>query len=184
MKMKTGLIGLIGMAGKRVEIISHFTDNIDKLFLALTSTNILNTCNFNNSINLAHIYLKNTLGGTKKKMILFVGSPFECDYNETIQLGKKLRESGIIIEVYSFGNIDTNHNILKLLVDTVFYESFLIEIYQNEDFVTKFNNSINGFYYPVNCPEGVMIKKLEKYEKELTKNLSLLNINENIDIDM
>jgi len=117
-------------------------------------------------------------------MILFVGSPFECDYNETIQLGKKLRESGISIQVFSFGNIETNHNILKLLVDTVFYESYLIEIYQNEEFATKFNNSINGFFYPVYCPEEVMIKNVEKYEKELTKNLSLLNINENTDIDM
>ena len=58
------------MAGKKVEILNHFTDNVTKMESSLNAVKISNICDFKVSINLADMYLKNTLGGSKKKIVL------------------------------------------------------------------------------------------------------------------
>ena len=172
------------MAGKKVEILNHFTDNVTKMESSLNAVKISNICDFKVSINLADMYLKNTLGGSKKKIVLFVCSPFECEIDTVLNIGKKLRENKICLEVISFGNIEKNHEILKLLVDSVLYNSYLTEIFLEEDFNNKITNTINEYRFPNFCPKGIFIEKPLKYEKEIINNFSALKINDNIDIDL
>lgn len=177
-------MGLIGMGGKKPGIMAQFNNSIEKLMSVLENAVVSNFCDFNLSLSLSNLYLKNTLGGNTKRLIIFVCSPFEIQVGSLMTLVESLKANKIKIIIYSFGDIEQNHEKLKYLVENVGNESILVEIYSNDDFILKVANSNSGYLFPSYCPGTIYLKNPDSAEKEILKELKQLELSERpMDID-
>jgi 26S proteasome regulatory subunit N10 len=113
-------IGVISMAGKRVEVHVTLTNDVARLLNAIKGVNLSGECDFLTAMNIATLTLKHRQNkNQKQRIILFVGSPIRHTQEDLVQLGKKLKKYNIAVDIISFGNVDENRDLLQGFLDAV-----------------------------------------------------------------
>ena len=113
-------IGVISMAGKRVEVHVTLTNDLSRLLNAIKDINLSGDCDFITSMNIATLTLKHRQNkNQKQRIILFVGSPVRHSLEDLVILGRKLKKYNIAVDIISFGSVDENRDQLKGFLDAV-----------------------------------------------------------------
>jgi len=113
-------IGVISMAGKRVEVHVTLTNDLSRILNAIKGINLSGECDFITAMNIATLTLKHRQNkNQKQRIILFVGSLIKHSKEDLVQLGKKLKKYGVAVDIISFGNVDENKEHLKEFLDAV-----------------------------------------------------------------
>jgi len=117
-------VGLLSMAGKRIEVHVAPCRSPGKVVKALTKeVKIGGKSDVLGALKTAQLALKNRQNkNLRQRIILFVGSPIEDDVKQFIKLGKIFKKHNIAVDVINFGEENiSNENVEKLeaLVNTV-----------------------------------------------------------------
>ena len=113
-------LGIMTMAGKRVEMISSLTNDESRLLGALSNIPLNDECDLISALSIAILSLKHRVNkNQKQRIILFVGSPVNSKKENLSQIGKKLKKYNIAVDIISFGNIEENKELLNTLLNEV-----------------------------------------------------------------
>ena len=113
-------LGIMTMAGKRVELMSTLTNDESRLLGATTNIPINGECDIYSALSIAILCLKHRINkNQKQRIILFVGSPVTAKKENLVQIGKKLKKYNIAVDIISFGNVDENREPLNTLLNEV-----------------------------------------------------------------
>lgn len=109
-------LGVISMAGKRVETPVTLTQDLSKILKSFKEMKISGDCDYVTAVNISMLLLKHRQNKNQKQRILmFVASPVKNSVDELVLLGKKLKKNNVAIDIISFGNIDQNREGLQQL---------------------------------------------------------------------
>ena len=113
-------LGIMTMAGKRVEMVATLTNDESRLLNAMYNIPLSGECDITSALSIAILCLKHRINkNQKQRIILFVGSPVTSKAENLIQIGKKLKKYNVAIDIISFGNIDQNRELLNILLKEV-----------------------------------------------------------------
>lgn len=113
-------LGLITMAGKRVEVHVSLTNDLTRILNANKSVHLSGESDFLTALNIATLTLKYRQNkNQKQRIILFVGSPVKHSSEEVVQIGKKLKKYNIAVDIISFGHVDENREALTNFLNQV-----------------------------------------------------------------
>ena len=113
-------LGIISMAGKRVEVHSSLTNDESRLLNVSSKIPLSGECDIITALNIATLTLKNRINkNQKQRIILFVGSPVNAKKEELTLIGKKLKKYNISLDIISFGHVDDNKEALTALFNSV-----------------------------------------------------------------
>ena len=113
-------LGIMAMAGKRVEMISTLTNDESILLNSMKDISINGECDITSTLNIALLCLKHRINkNQKQRIIIFVGSPVQANKESLVQIGKKLRKYNVAIDIISFGNVEENRESLNTLLTEV-----------------------------------------------------------------
>lgn len=109
-------LGVISMAGKRVETPVTLTTDLSKLLKSFKEIKISGESDFVTAVNISMLLLKHRQNkNQKQRILLFVASPVKNSTDELVLLGKKLKKNNVAIDIISFGNTDQNREGLNQL---------------------------------------------------------------------
>jgi len=110
-------VGLLTMAGKRVEVLSTLTTDTGRIMAKLHLVRPEGAISFSSAIRVAHLALKHRQGKNHKtRIVVFVGSPVDEDEKELEKLAKKLKKEKVNVDVVNFGEISPNTDKLSAFV--------------------------------------------------------------------
>lgn len=110
-------LGVISMAGKRVETPVTLTSDVSKILKSFKEIKINGECDFVTACNISLLVLKHRQNKMQKQRILmFVASPIKNKVDEMVLLGKKLKKNNVAIDVISLGNVDANRELVEALI--------------------------------------------------------------------
>ena len=113
-------LGIMTMAGKRVEMISTLTNDESRLLGAMSNIQLNGECDITSTLSIAILCLKHRINkNQKQRIILFVGSPIQAKKENIIQIGKKLKKYNVAVDIISFGNVEENRESLNTLLQEV-----------------------------------------------------------------
>ena len=113
-------LGIMTMAGKRVEMVATLTNDESRLLNAMYNIPLSGECDITSALSIAILCLKHRINkNQKQRIILFVGSPVTTKAENLVQIGKKLKKYNVAIDIISFGNIDENRELLNVLLKEV-----------------------------------------------------------------
>ena len=113
-------LGIMTMAGKRVEMISTLTNDESRLLGATSNIPLNGECDITSALSIAILCLKHRINkNQKQRIILFVGSPVQAKPENLVQIGKKLKKYNVAVDIISFGNVDENREPLNMLLKEV-----------------------------------------------------------------
>ena len=113
-------LGIMTMAGKRVEMVATLTNDESRLLNAMYNIPLSGECDITSALSIAILCLKHRINkNQKQRIILFVGSPVTSKAENLVQIGKKLKKYNVAIDIISFGNIDENRELLNVLLKEV-----------------------------------------------------------------
>jgi len=113
-------VGMISMAGKRVQVLSTLTTDQSRVLNAMKTISLTGESDYITSLNIAQLTLKHRQNkNQRQRIILFVCAPIKHSVEEITLVGKKLKKYNVAIDIISYGNVDENSAILKTLLDTV-----------------------------------------------------------------
>ena len=113
-------VGIMAMAGKRVEMISTLTNDESILLNSMKDIILNGECDITSTLNIALLCLKHRINkNQKQRIIIFVGSPVQANKESLVQIGKKLRKYNVAIDIISFGNVEENRESLNTLLTEV-----------------------------------------------------------------
>lgn len=99
-------VGLMSMGGNTPEILTTLTTDIGKILDGLHRTKIKGSSHFVTGINVAALALKHRQNKSQKqRIIIFNCSPIEEDEKNLIKLAKKMKKTGISIDIIAFGEL-------------------------------------------------------------------------------
>mmetsp|Transcript_24942 Transcript_24942/g.44347 ORF Transcript_24942/g.44347 Transcript_24942/m.44347 type:complete len:378 (-) Transcript_24942:213-1346(-) len=129
-------VGLLTMGG-RAKVLCAPTRNLGALMSELKEVQIFGKCDFLAGIKTAQLALKNRQNKNQHpRIIVFVGSPIDCDQKKLTKLGTQLKKNNFAVDVINFGKENAaNTNVEKL-----------------EAFINAVNNDDNS--HLVNIPPG------------------------------
>lgn len=109
-------VGLLSMAGSRIEVLSTPADNPSKIISMLERIRIGGKSDFVAGLKIAQLVLKNRQSkNLKQRIVLFIGSPVEEDSKSLETLGKMLKKNSVAVDVVNFGTENAaNGNAEKL----------------------------------------------------------------------
>ena len=113
-------VGLISMAGKRVEVLQTLAQDPTDVLSALHRVQIAGEADLSAALEVAQLALKhrsNKNGG--QRIVVFVGSPIRDDPKALTRLGKRLKKSDIALDVISLGEELESDERLKALLEAV-----------------------------------------------------------------
>eukprot|EP00753_Platysulcus_tardus_P022042 PLAT9207.4.p3 GENE.PLAT9207.4~~PLAT9207.4.p3 ORF type:complete len:399 (+),score=180.19 PLAT9207.4:33-1199(+) len=113
-------VGVLTMAGKRVQVRCPPTTDMGKILAAVHSATLGGSCQFAAGLAVAKLALahrKNKVGG--QRIIAFIGSPIEATERELARLGKQLKRVNIAVDVVSMGEVEGNAVKLEALLKAV-----------------------------------------------------------------
>lgn len=111
------IVGVLSMAGHRIEVHSSPTRDIGKIMNSLGKTiQPYGTCNFIGGMKTAQLALKKRVNKhQQQRIIIFVGSPIEDEIKDLEKLGKQLKKNSVVVDIINFGvENETNGNPQKL----------------------------------------------------------------------
>lgn len=110
-------VGLLTMAGERVEVLLTPTTDLGSFIAALAEMTIKGTSDFVRGIQCATLALKHRQNkNQKQKVVCFVGSPIESTEKDLVQMGKSLKKNNVSLDIVSFGEIEQNKEKLEKLL--------------------------------------------------------------------
>ena len=113
-------LGIMTMAGKRVEMMATLTNDESRLLGAMSNIPLNGECDITSALSIAILCLKHRINkNQKQRIILFVGSPVNSKQENLIQIGKKLKKYNVAVDIISFGNVDENRELLNTLLKEV-----------------------------------------------------------------
>ena len=113
-------IGIMTMAGKRVEMVTTLTNDESRLLGSINNINLNGESDLISALNIAILCLKHRINkNQKQRIILFVGSPVKATKENLVQIGKKLRKYNVAVDIISFGNVEENKESLNTLLNEV-----------------------------------------------------------------
>ncbi len=113
-------LGVISMAGKRVEVHVTLTNDLSKILNANQNIHLAGDCDFLTALNIATLTLKHRQNkNQKQRIIMFVGSPIRHSVDEMVLVAKKLKKYNIAVDIVSFGNLDENRDYLNQFLKAV-----------------------------------------------------------------
>ena len=113
-------VGIMAMAGKRVEMISTLTNDESILLNSMKDITLNGECDISSTLNIALLCLKHRINkNQKQRIIIFVGSPVQTKKETLVQIGKKLRKYNVALDIVSFGNVEENREPLNVLLTEV-----------------------------------------------------------------
>ncbi|RMZ66859.1 26s proteasome regulatory subunit [Pyrenophora seminiperda CCB06] len=99
-------VGLMSMGGNTPEILTTLTTDIGKVLDGLHRTKIKGSSHFVTGINVAALALKHRQNKSQKqRIVIFNCSPIEEDEKNLVKLAKKMKKSGISIDIIAFGEL-------------------------------------------------------------------------------
>ncbi|KAF2705127.1 26S proteasome non-ATPase-like protein regulatory subunit 4 [Pleomassaria siparia CBS 279.74] len=99
-------VGLMSMGGTTPEILTTLTTDIGKVLDGLHRTKIKGSSHFSTGINVAALALKHRQNKSQKqRIIVFNCSPIDEDEKSLIKLSKRMKKTGISIDIISFGEL-------------------------------------------------------------------------------
>lgn len=113
-------VGLLTMAGKRVETLSTLTTDTGRIMAKLHLVQPRGSISFSSGVRVAHLALKHRQGKNHKmRIVVFVGSPVEENDKDLEKLAKKLKKEKVSVDIVNFGEDSTNTEKLNLFVSTL-----------------------------------------------------------------
>ena len=113
-------LGIMTMAGKRVEMMATLTNDESRLLGAMSNIPLNGECDITSALSIAILCLKHRINkNQKQRIILFVGSPVNSKPENLVQIGKKLKKYNVAVDIISFGNVDENRELLNTLLKEV-----------------------------------------------------------------
>ncbi len=99
-------LGVMAVAGKRVEIKITQTNDIEDIQNAIHSININGDADIFTSIKVAQLSLKHRQNkAQRQRIIVFVGHPLDSiEEEEFVELGKRLNRNSVAIDIVNFAN--------------------------------------------------------------------------------
>ncbi|CAO2656718.1 Nn.00g055210.m01.CDS01 [Neocucurbitaria sp. VM-36] len=99
-------VGLMSMGGNTPEILTTLTTDIGKILDGLHRTKIKGSSHFVTGINVAALALKHRQNKSQKqRIVIFNCSPIEEDEKNLVKLAKKMKKTGISIDIIAFGEL-------------------------------------------------------------------------------
>ncbi|KAF2270458.1 26S proteasome non-ATPase-like protein regulatory subunit 4 [Lojkania enalia] len=99
-------VGLMSMGGNTPEILTTLTTDIGKILDGLHRTKIKGSSHFSTGINVAALALKHRQNKSQKqRIIVFTCSPLEDDEKSLVKLAKRMKKTGISIDIIAFGEL-------------------------------------------------------------------------------
>jgi len=99
-------VGLMSMGGTTPEILTTLTTDIGKILDGLHRTKIKGSSHFVTGINVAALALKHRQNKSQKqRIIIFNCSPIEEEEKNLVKLAKKMKKTGISIDIIAFGEL-------------------------------------------------------------------------------
>ncbi|KAF2831581.1 hypothetical protein CC86DRAFT_141145 [Ophiobolus disseminans] len=99
-------VGLMSMGGSTPEILTTLTTDIGKVLDGLHRTKIKGDSHFVTGINVAALALKHRQNKSQKqRIIIFNCSPIQEEEKNLIKLAKKMKKTGISIDIVAFGEL-------------------------------------------------------------------------------
>jgi 26S proteasome regulatory subunit N10 len=96
----------MSMGGNTPEILTTLTTDIGKVLDGLHRTKIKGSSHFVTGINVAALALKHRQNKSQKqRIVMFNCSPIEEDEKNLVKLAKKMKKSGISIDIIAFGEL-------------------------------------------------------------------------------
>ena len=124
-------LGIITMAGKRVDVNCTLTNDESTLSHSMDKINLNGECDFTTSLRIAMLCLKHRSNTSQReRIILFVGSPIKNTMKEIQNVARYLRKNNVAVDIVSFGHVDENRELLNELLKVVKNEnnSSIIEV--------------------------------------------------------
>ena len=110
-------LGIMTMAGKRVEIISSLTNDESRLLGSMSNIPLNGECDIYTALSVSILCLKHRINKKQnQRIILFVGSPIRAKPETLIAIGKKLKKYNIAVDIISFGHVEENREILNIFL--------------------------------------------------------------------
>ena len=113
-------VGLISMAGKRVEVLQTLVQDPTDVLTAMHSVRMGGEADLSAGLETAQLALKhraNKNGG--QRIVVFLGSQFSEDAKALVRVGKKLKKSGIDVDIVTMGDELENDERIKALMEAV-----------------------------------------------------------------
>jgi len=113
-------VGLITMAGKRIEVLSTLTSEAGRILAKLHQVEPRGEVSFSSAIRVAHLALKHRQGKNHKtRIVCFVGSPIAEDEKDLVKLAKKLKKEKVNVDIVNFGEESVNTDKLNVFITTL-----------------------------------------------------------------
>ena len=99
-------LGILTMAGKRVEMIATLTNDESRLLGSMNNISLNGECDIISALKVAILCLKHRINkNQRQRIILFIGSPVKSKKENLIQTGKNLKKYNVALDIISFGNV-------------------------------------------------------------------------------
>ena len=113
-------LGIMTMAGKRIEIVSSLTNDESRLLSAMSNIPINGECDIYTALSVSILCLKHRINKKQnQRIILFIGSPVRAKPETLIAIGKKLKKYNVAVDIISFGHVEENREILNTFLKEV-----------------------------------------------------------------
>ena len=113
-------LGIMTMAGKRVEMISTLTNDESRLLGSMNSIPLNGECDITSALQISILCLKHRINkNQKQRIILFVGSPVKAKTENLILIVKKLKKYNVAVDIISFGHVEENREALNAFLKEV-----------------------------------------------------------------
>jgi len=113
-------IGIVSMAGKRVEVHVTLTNDLARILNAVKDVKLSQECDFLTALNISVLTLRHRQNkNQKQRIILFVGSPIRHKVEEMVQIGKKLKKYNIAADIISFGHVEENRPLIEGFLNAI-----------------------------------------------------------------
>ena len=113
-------LGIMTMAGKRVEMISTLTNDESRLLGSMSSIPLNGECDITSALSISISCLKHRINkDQKQRIILFVGSPIKAKTENLILIGKKLKKYNVAVDIISFCHVEENREALNAFLKEV-----------------------------------------------------------------
>lgn len=113
-------VGLLTMAGKRIEVLNTLTSEAGKVMAKLHTVVPFGEVSFSSAVRVAHLALKHRQGKNHRmRIICFIGSPIVEDDKDLVKLAKRLKKEKVSVDVVNFGEENVNTEKLNSFITTL-----------------------------------------------------------------
>ena len=113
-------LGIMTMAGKRVEMISTLTNDESRLLNSMNSVPLNGECDIPSALSICVLCLKHRINKKQQqRIILFVGSPIKAKKENLVLIGKNLKKHNVAVDIISFGHVEENREALEAFLKEV-----------------------------------------------------------------